>query len=315
MSGPGKIRSTVIETEGLTRKFGDLVAVEDLSFEVRRGEIVALLGPNGAGKTTTVRMLACLIAPTSGRAWVGGHELREAPDEIRAIVGILTETPGLYRRLSAWQNLRFFAELYGVRDADARIEKYLTLFGLWERRREPVATFSKGMRQKLALARALLHEPRVLLLDEPTAGLDPESARAVREFIAELRGAGRAVLLCTHNLPEAERLCDRIVLLRTRLVAEGTPEELKHRLFGPRVVIELANPRPGIEDALRLPGINSAELAGEKLYVEVGDPRRDNPRLIRRLVELGAEIVSVREAETTLEDVYHELMEGADAQG
>ncbi|NOX44288.1 MAG: ABC transporter ATP-binding protein [Caldiserica bacterium] len=308
------MRAAVIRTEGLTRRFGDLVAVEDLSFAVGQGEVVALLGPNGAGKTTTVRMLACLIAPTSGRAWVAGREIREAPDEIRAIVGILTETPGLYRRLSAWQNLRFFAELYGVRDADARIEEYLRLFGLWGRRREPVATLSKGMRQKLALARALLHEPQVLLLDEPTAGLDPESARSVREFIAELRGEGRAILLCTHNLPEAERLCDRIVLLRTRLIAAGTAGELKRRLFGTRVVVELANPRPGLEDALRLPGIGPAELAGGKLYVGVEDPRRDNPRLIKRLVELGAEIVSVREEETTLEDVYHELMGGADAQ-
>ncbi|MGY4707728.1 ABC transporter ATP-binding protein [Candidatus Bipolaricaulota sp. J31] len=305
----------MIRAEGLTRTFGDVVAVEGLSFEVGEGEIVALLGPNGAGKTTTVRMLSCLIAPTAGRAWVGEHEVHEEPEAIRAMVGVLTETPGLYKRLSARQNLRFFAELYGIRDARDRIEKYLRFFGLWERRDDPVATYSKGMRQKLALARALLHEPRVLLLDEPTAGLDPESARSVREFIAELRGEGRTVLLCTHNLPEAERLCDRILLLRTRLIAQGTPEELKRRLFGTRVVIELANPRPGIEAELRLPGVKSAELSGERLYLEVSDPRRDNPVLVRRLVELGAEIVSVREEETTLEDVYHELMEGTDAQG
>ncbi len=305
----------MIRVEGLTRRFGDRVAVEGLTFEVREGEIVALLGPNGAGKTTTVRMLACLISPTSGRAWVGGHEVHAEPEAIRAIVGILTETPGLYRRLSARQNLRFFAELYGIQDARDRIEKYLRFFGLWERRDEPVATYSKGMRQKLALARALLHEPRVLLLDEPTAGLDPESARSVREFIAGLKGERRAVLLCTHNLPEAERLCDRILLLRTRLIAQGTPEELKRRLFGTRVVIELANPRPGIDAELRLPVVKSAELAGARLYVEVSDPHRDNPALVRRLVELGAEIVSVREEETTLEDVYHELMGDTDAQG
>lgn len=275
--------------------------MEDLSFEVRRGEIVALLGPNGAGKTTTVRMLSCLIAPTSGRAWVDGHGIHEDPAAVRAAVGVLTETPGLYRRLSAWQNLRFFAELYGIGDAGARIERYLRFFGLWERRDEPVATYSKGMRQKLALARALLHEPRVLLLDEPTAGLDPESARSVREFISELRGEGRAILLCTHNLPEAERLCDRILLLRTRLIARGTPEELKRRLFGTRVVVELADPRPGLADALDLPGIRWAGFVAGKLHVEVEDPRRDNPRLVRRLVELGAEVISVREAEATLE--------------
>ena len=305
----------MIRTEGLTRRFGEVIAVEDLSFEVRAGEIVALLGPNGAGKTTTVRMLSCLIAPTSGRAWVDGRELNEDPSHIRATVGVLTESPGLYKRLSAWHNLRFFAELYGVRNAEEKIEEYLRFFGLWERRNEPVATYSKGMRQKLALARALLHEPRALLLDEPTAGLDPESARSVREFISELKGAGRAILLCTHNLPEAERLCDRIVLLRTRLIAQGTPEELKRRLFGTKVVVELANPSPGLVSSLDIPGAKSAELVGEKLYVEVEDPRRDNPVLVRRLVELGAEIIAVREAETTLEDVYHELMGGAGAQG
>ncbi len=305
----------MIRTEGLTRRFGGVVAVEDLSFEVRTGEIVALLGPNGAGKTTTVRMLSCLIAPTSGRAWVNGRELHEDPSYIRATVGVLTETPGLYRRLSAWHNLRFFADLYGVRGAEEKIEEYLRFFGLWERRNDPVATYSKGMRQKLALARALLHEPKVLLLDEPTAGLDPESARSVREFISELKGEGRAILLCTHNLPEAERLCDRIVLLRTRLIAQGTPEELKRRLFGTKVVVELANPSPELVSSLGIPEARSAELVGEKLYVEVTDPRRDNPVLVRRLVELGAEIIAVREAETTLEDVYHELMGGADAQG
>ena len=305
----------MIRTEGLTRRFGEVIAVEDLSFEVRAGEIVALLGPNGAGKTTTVRMLSCLIAPTSGRAWVDGRELNEDPSHIRATVGVLTESPGLYKRLSAWHNLRFFAELYGVRNAEEKIEEYLRFFGLWERRNEPVATYSKGMRQKLALARALLHEPRALLLDEPTAGLDPESARSVREFISELKGAGRAILLCTHNLPEAERLCDRIVLLRTRLIAQGTPEELKRRLFGTKVVVELANAFPGLVSSLDIPGAKSAELVGEKLYVEVEDPRRDNPVLVRRLVELGAEIIAVREAETTLEDVYHELMGGAGAQG
>ncbi len=304
----------MIETAGLTRKFGDVIAVEDLSFAVSEGEIVALLGPNGAGKTTTVRMLSCLIAPTAGRAWVGGYEVHQDPTAVRAIVGVLTETPGLYKRLSAQHNLRFFAELYGIPDPDRRIEKYLRFFGLWARRDEPVAAFSKGMRQKLALARALLHEPKILLLDEPTAGLDPESAKSVREFIAELKGEGRTILLCTHNLPEAERLCDRIVLLRTRLIAEGTPEELKRRLFGSRVVVELANPRPEIVEELRLPGVKSAEHSDGKLWVEVEDPRFVNPILVRRLVELGAEIISVREAETSLEDVYHELMEGDSAQ-
>ncbi|MBC7105781.1 MAG: ABC transporter ATP-binding protein, partial [Firmicutes bacterium] len=172
-----------------------------------------------------------------------GFDVAREPQAVRRHVGVLTETPGLYRRLSAWRNLEFFARLYGVRDPRPNIERYLVLLGLWERRGDPVGTLSKGMRQKLALARALLHEPAVLLLDEPTSGLDPESARSVREFIQELAGERRAVLLCTHNLPEAERLCSRIALLKTRLIALGNPEELKGQLFGTKVLVKLANPK------------------------------------------------------------------------
>ncbi|HAF70412.1 TPA: multidrug ABC transporter ATP-binding protein [Candidatus Acetothermia bacterium] len=302
----------MIRTQGLTRRFGDLVAVEDLSLEVREGEIVALLGPNGAGKTTTVRMLAALLAPTGGQAQVAGFDVAREPQAVRRHVGVLTETPGLYRRLSAWRNLEFFARLYGVRDPRPNIERYLVLLGLWERRGDPVGTLSKGMRQKLALARALLHEPAVLLLDEPTSGLDPESARSVREFIQELAGERRAVLLCTHNLPEAERLCSRIALLKTRLIALGNPEELKGQLFGTKVLVKLANPKPDFLQGISLPFVKEARLEGPTLAMRVEEPERHNPILIRRLVELGAEIQYVTQEERTLEDVYLELVEGED---
>ncbi|MGC9529803.1 MAG: ATP-binding cassette domain-containing protein [Candidatus Bipolaricaulaceae bacterium] len=303
----------MIRTEGLTRKFGDRTAVDDLSLEVKAGEVLALLGPNGAGKTTTVRMLSCLLAPTGGRAWVAGHRVPEEAPRVRAQVGVLTESPGMYKRLSAYRNLEFYAQLYGVANPRGQAERYLKLFELWDRRSDPVSQFSKGMRQRLALARALLHEPQVLLLDEPTAGLDPESARSVRTFIEELRGRRRAVLLCTHNLPEAERLCDRIALLRTTLVALGRPDQLKEQLFGRRVIVQLANPKPELVGALALPFVKEVDLDGSALSVAVDEPERDNPRLVRRLVELGAEIQYVTEQARTLEDVYLELMEDQDA--
>src|SRR4051794_17244688 len=191
----------MIRTEGLTKCFresrgeGELTAVDHLDLEVAGGEVFGFLGPNGAGKTTTVRMLAALIAPTGGRAWVNGFDVREEPDEVRRSVGILTETPGLYERLSAEDNLRFFARLYGIADPARQVEKYLRLTGLWERRAGAAGGFSKGMKQRLAIARALLHEPRTVFLDEPTAALDPESALGVRELIDELRGEGRTVFL------------------------------------------------------------------------------------------------------------------------
>lgn len=206
-----------IETWDLTRAFGDRVAVEHLTFTAPRGAVFGFLGPNGAGKTTTVRMLAALIAPTSGSAVVTGYRLGEEDHAIRRNVGLLTESPGLYERLSARQNLIFFARLYDLdaARAEAQTERYLRMLGLWDRRDDPVGSFSKGMRQKLAIARALLHEPAIIFLDEPTAGLDPEAARTVREFIKELRAEGRTIFLTTHNLPEADELCDTIAVFRT----------------------------------------------------------------------------------------------------
>ena len=303
----------MIETRGLTRQFDGTVAVDGLDLVVGKGEVVGLLGPNGAGKTTTVRMLSCLLAPTGGTARVAGFDVVREPQRVRERVGVLTEAPGLYRRLSVQRNLEFFAQLYGVADTSEQVKRYLTLFGLWEKRADPVGTLSKGMRQRLALARALLHEPEVLLLDEPTAALDPENARAVRGFIRELKGEGRTVLLCTHNLAEAEELADRIALLKTRLVAQGSPEELKRRLFGTRVLVRLANPSPALLQALRLPFVREAELSGDVLALQVEDPERNNPALVRRLVELGAEVLYVTREERTLEDVYLELLEAGDA--
>ncbi len=300
--------ASMVLAEGLTRRYGDLLAVDRLDLEIRRGEVFGFLGPNGAGKTTTIRMLAGLIAPSSGTATIAGHRLGIENRMIRRRIGVLTETPGLYKRLSAWDNLLFFARLYGVPHPKRQVEKYLKLFDLWDRRDSFAGTYSKGMRQKLALARALLHEPSVLFLDEPTAGLDPEAAKTVRELIEALQSEARTIFLCTHNLDEAERLCDRIALFRGRLLASGPPESLKQEMYGRQTVVQVAAPCPGIERRLDLPFVRTAEWVEDRLIVELSDPETENPVLVRRLVELGVQVQFVREHIRSLEDLYLDLL-------
>jgi ABC-2 type transport system ATP-binding protein len=306
----------VIEVQGLAKTFGSLVAVRDLSFTVGDGEIFGLLGPNGAGKTTTVRMLAGLVAPTAGRARLNGLELATDTEAVRALTGILTEAPGLHDRLTARQNLAYYARLYGLRGRTARdaVTRHLDLVGMREHADRRVAGFSKGMRQKVAVARALLHEPQVIYLDEPTSGLDPSAARQVREIVGALRDAGRSIVICTHNLDEAERLCDRIGIMRGTLLSVGTPATL--RRLGRRATtrIELVGPRGPesfLETVARLPFVGSARGEGQTLLVEVVDPRGDNPEVVRALVADGARILSVREEAASLEDVYLGMVGGA----
>jgi ABC-2 type transport system ATP-binding protein len=299
----------MIVAKGLTKRFGDVLAVDGLDMDVRPGEIFGFLGPNGAGKTTTIRMLSALISPTSGTAKVAGYEVGREDNEIRRSSGILTESPGLYDRLSAERNLSFFAELHDVEDVAGQVERYLRLLGLWDRRGDMAATFSKGMRQKLAIARAMLHEPKVLFLDEPTAGLDPEMARLVREFINELKDKGRTIFLCTHNLNEADRLCDRIAVVNTRLLALDTPEALRAKLYDRVVVIHLSAASPVFEKVLiEQPFVRSVEIKDNKLVVGLDDPERDNPELIRALVDAGADIQFVGELRRSLEEIYLRLV-------
>jgi ABC-2 type transport system ATP-binding protein len=306
---------TVIRTEKLTKHFGSLVAVDGLDLEVREGEVFGFLGPNGAGKTTTLRLLCALIGATSGTAEVAGFRLGRQDPEIRAAVGILTEQPGLYERQSAWENLVFFATLYGLdRTTAARqAEHFLRLMGLWDRRVEAVATFSRGMKQKMAIARAALHEPRVLFLDEPTTGLDPDAAKTVREFIVALRGQGRTVFLCTHNLDEADRLCDRIAFFRQSVIRIDTPDRLRAELYGRETEIRLM-PTPRAEDLVRVQGVEGvreAHLENGSIVVSAPDPLRTNPLLVRALVEGGAQIAYVVERKVHLEDVYLSIVEGS----
>jgi ABC-2 type transport system ATP-binding protein len=299
----------MIQTENLTRRFGDILAVDRLTLSVAPGEIFGFLGPNGAGKTTTIRMLAGLIAPSDGQATVAGCRVGREDSTLRRRIGVLTETPGLYDGLSAQANLAFFAELYGVADAEAAVEHYLQWLGLWERRFEPAGTFSKGMRQKLAIARALLHEPQVLFLDEPTSGLDPEAAHLVRDFIAELRREGRTIFLCTHNLDEADRLCDRIGVFRQRLLALDSPAALRRQLFGRTVVVHMRALAPAYaEAARRLPFVHQVREADGRMLVTLDDPETYNPDLIRALVGAGADLQFIGELRQSLEDVYLHLV-------
>ena len=305
---------TVIRTEKLTKRFGSLAAVDGLDLEVREGEVFGFLGPNGAGKTTTLRLLCALIGATSGTADVAGYRLGRQDSEIRAAVGILTEQPGLYERQSAWENLVFFATLYGLNGPTAagQAESFLRLLGLWDRRREAVATFSRGMKQKMAIARAALHEPRILFLDEPTTGLDPDAAKTVREFIVALRGQGRTVFLCTHNLDEADRLCDRIAFFRQSVIRIDTPDHLRAELYGRSTEIRLL-PRPRAEDLVRVQGVTGvreAHLENGSIIVSAPDPLRTNPLLVRALVDGGAQIAYVIERKVHLEDVYLSIVEG-----
>ena len=303
----------MIEAIGLGKRFRSLTAVHDLSFTVGDGEIFGLLGPNGAGKTTTVRMLSGLIAPSEGAARINGHELGAGSQRIRAMTGILTEAPGLHDKLTARQNLAYYGRLYGLRGAHLRraVDRYLGVVGLPDAGDRPVGGFSKGMRQKVAIARALLHEPEVIYLDEPTSGLDPSAAKLVRDFVATLRDAGRSIVVCTHNLDEAERLCDRIGIMRGTLLQVDTPARLRRRNGTAVVRVELVGARrpDSFLDLLAdLSFVVGARADGDALLVEVGDPRGDNPELVRALVEAGARIVHLTEEAISLEQVYLDLV-------
>ena len=250
-----------------------------------------------------------------GTARVAGYGLGEDDQALRRNVGILTESPGLYDRLSAERNLAFFAYMYDVSDVDGTVERYLKLLGLWERRSEPVGTFSRGMRQKLAIARAMLHEPPVLFLDEPTSGLDPEASRLVREFIEGLRGEGRTIILNTHNLDEADRLCDRIGVLNTELLALDTPAALRREVFGRKVVFHLAELLPEYEATVaEFPFVEAVETMDARLVVTLDDPEAQNPALVAALVNAGAHVQFVGEIRKSLEDVYLQLVANGDSE-
>ncbi len=309
----------MIKTQDLTRHFGEFTAVDKLNIEVGEGEIFGFLGPNGAGKTTTIRMLCGLIAPSTGKAWIAGHLVgKEAENEkVRRAVGLLTEAPGLYELLTAWDNLLYYAQLYELPPVEAkkRVQEILEWLDLWQWRKDPVGGFSKGMKQKLAIGRTLLHRPQVLFLDEPTASLDAEAARTVREAIVTLKNTRRTIFLSTHNLDEAERLCDRIAIFKQKLVQLDTPLQLRRRfgVEGRRVIISLRPPAPEnlLEKIQALPFVLSAEWqaeASDSLQIALTDPENENPALVRELVQAGADIRFIEEETSSLEEVYLSLI-------
>jgi ABC-2 type transport system ATP-binding protein len=304
----------MIETKNLTRRFGDITAVDGLTLTIAEGEVFGLLGPNGAGKTTTVRMLAGLIGKTAGEARVAGCRVGDPADarKLRSLIGLMPEEPGLYPELSAARTLDFYGRLYQVpRQTRAeRTERLLTLLELWDRRDAPVRTFSKGMKQRLTIARALINDPPVLFLDEPTANLDPEGAKTVRDFLLRLREDNRTILLNTHQLAEAERVCDRVGILSTRLVAVGAPADLR-RTGGPATSVRLTMVTDAILDAARRTGEGGVTVSGNEITVPVEKPERDNPELVKAIVEAGGEVQFVTEVAHTLEEAYLTLIGGA----
>lgn len=297
----------VVEVEGLTKRFDSFTAVDRVTFQVHEGEILALLGPNGAGKTTTVRMLASVLKPSAGTARIAGYDVVKDSRQVRQSVGLLTEFPGLYLRMTAWEYLDFFGELYRIppRVLVERKESLLRQFELWEARHQRLETYSKGMRQKLALVRAMLHDPAVLFLDEPTSAMDPHSAKMVREAIAQLRREKRTAIICTHNLYEAETLADRIAIIdHGRIAAIGTLEELKQRFLGPPLQeVKLTHP---VEEAAGIIGkyAQVLEVQDNSIRYRTSSPGTVNPQVVRELIQRGAGVIHVRELSWSLEDVY-----------
>jgi ABC-2 type transport system ATP-binding protein len=305
----------MITVENLTKKFGGVTAVEGLTFQVEEGEVFGFLGPNGAGKTTTVRMLCCLISKSGGEATIGDYHIGKAGDslQIRKMIGLVPDNVGLYDDLTAFENLDFYGELYEVPEGRRRenIERFLKMLDLWDRKDARAGSFSKGMKQKLALARALVHEPKILFMDEPTANLDPESAKTVRDFILEIKKQGRTIFLNTHNLDEAQRVCDRIGIIKTKLLTIGTPEQLRESLSKPKTEIRLAQVTDGMVSALRKLIRNKIEISGNKLIIDVTDPDKENPAIIATITSIGGQVREVMQNVPTLEDVYLQIVKEA----
>jgi ABC-2 type transport system ATP-binding protein len=311
-SGPEESTSQpALVVNRLTKRFGGRIAYSDVSFHVAYGEVFGFLGPNGAGKTTTVRTLGTLIAPTSGSATVAGIPLTpENGLEIRQHISIMPEAPGLYLRLTVTENLEYFASLYGLRQARARIRESLDAVNLGDRAGDVCGSLSKGLRQRVGLARTLLSDPAIMFLDEPTSGLDPVAAHEVHDLVNGLRKRGVTIFLTTHRLHEAEQLCDRVAILNTTLRTVGRPEELREQLFQTALVVRTLAPlgNPGHLFA-QIGAVESwRSVEGGSYLLSVSDPRAAAPEVTRALVRAGADVLSISQEEHSLEDVYLELV-------
>jgi ABC-2 type transport system ATP-binding protein len=301
----------IIRVENLVKKFAGLTAVDNISFNVAEGEIFGFLGPNGAGKTTTIRMLTTLISPTSGEIIINGINIKKDSDSVRSIIGILTETPGMYEKNTAYENLKFFASFYGVDESriKANIEKFLKMFELWDRRNDLVVTFSKGMKQKLAIARALIHEPKILFLDEPTAALDPESAYMVRNFIESLHKEKITVFLCTHNLEEAQDLCNTVCIIKKKIIKIASLYELQNLKDSKIFKLGLLDNPEKYENIFDSYKDNlEYSISNNTISFKIKNYEKVNPLIIKELVNEGAQILYFNEYKESLEDIYLELI-------
>lgn len=302
----------MIWAEGLTKYFDEFLAVDQVNLNVRAGQVLVLLGPNGAGKTTTVRMLTSILTPSQGQAKVAGFDVVRQADRVRASVGVLTEHHGLYGRMNAVEYLYFFGQLYGLAPATIRqrADEMLERFGLAQAKKQRLGEYSKGMRQKLALVRAMLHDPPVLLLDEPTSAMDPESARTVRNAIDLLRSKDRTILLCTHNLAEAEELADQIAIIRNgKIIFYDTPTNLKQQLLGPaEYEVVFTQSQDGWLPTFPQ-GVTLTNKSEKSLRFQVAFPDQSNPILIKQMVDQGLNVITFHEVPRSLEQAYMQAVQ------
>jgi ABC-2 type transport system ATP-binding protein len=303
----------IIEVNNLTKKFGEITAVDGLTFQVTEGEVFGLLGPNGAGKTTTIRMLCCLISKTSGDAQIAGYPIGNGADSlaIRKLIGLVPDNVGLYEELSAYENLDYYGKLYECPEVQRkeRIEYFLTMMDLWEKRNQPVSGFSKGMKQKVAICRALIHDPKLLFFDEPTANLDPEASKMVRDFILKLKEDGKTIFLNTHNLDETQRICDRIGILKTKLLAVSTPEQLEKTVWGTKTVIQVEQINDQILAAVRTLKPKDLSTEENRIILALADPEKENPDYIQAIVSAGGRIQYVTQLNPGLEETYIKVIQ------
>ncbi len=304
----------MIRVSGLTRVYGNTVGVEDLNFEIRDAEIFALLGPNGSGKTTTLRLMTGMISPTNGYVSVDDirtDQLQRLPEIHRKIV-ILPEVPGHYENLSAYRNLQFFGRMYGMSDRaiESRTKDLMIEFELWDKRESAVATFSKGMKQKLAILRTVMHDPKYVFLDEPLSGLDPESSKFVRDYMKSLKENGKTVILSTHDLDDADKLSDRVAVVRNRLLAIDSPSALKAQVFKRTVVFHIENIQGlDLKEIGAMPFVNSVKISKDSIVMEVESPEKNNPDITAYLVGKGFRVQFIGEIRRSLEDVYLSIVE------
>jgi ABC-2 type transport system ATP-binding protein len=303
----------MLEVRNLTKKFGEITAVDALTFSVAEGEVFGLLGPNGVGKTTTIRMLCCLISKTSGEAQVAGYHIGNKADSlaIRKLIGLVPDNIGLYEELSAYENLDYYGKLYECPERERRekIEYFLKMMELWEKKDQPVSDYSKGMKQKVAIARALIHDPKLLFFDEPTANLDPESSRVVRDYILQLKKEGKTIFINTHNLGEAQRICDRIGILKTKLLAVNTPEQLEKSVWGSRTEVQVEKVSNRILAAVRKLKPQDLSVEENRIILTVADPQKQNPDFVQAIVSAGGRIQYVTQLTPGLEETYLKVIE------